>query len=198
MKKTINVLKKSILLLAVSTSLLSNASDITISTNADAISKTAITLNHVKAGDILSIKDNYGVVLYKEQIKETGTYKKGFDLSALPNGEYIFEIDKNLEVKTIPFTVNFEEVYFNKEKESTSYKPYVRQDNGIVYITKLAPKQEALTIHIYTNNNSEYELVHTERIKGVQSIEKAYKLEKGNYKLVFVSDNKEYTKFINN
>ncbi len=198
MKKTINVLKKSILLLAVSASLLSNASDITISTNADAISKTAITLNHVKAGDILSIKDNYGVVLYKEQIKETGTYKKGFDLSALPNGEYIFEIDKNLEVKTIPFTVNFEEVYFNKEKESTSYKPYVRQDNGIVYITKLAPKQEALNIHIYANNNSEYELVHTERIKGVQSIEKAYKLGKGNYKLVFISDNKEYTKFINN
>ncbi|WMI66550.1 hypothetical protein RBH94_05160 [Aestuariibaculum sp. YM273] len=198
MKKTINVLKKSILLLAVSTSLLSNASDITISTNAEEISKTAITLNHVKAGDILSIKDNYGVVLYKEQIKETGTYKKGFDLSALPNGEYIFEIDKNLEVKTIPFTVNFEEVYFNKEKESTSYKPYVRQDNGIVYITKLAPKQEALNIHIYANNNSEYELVHTERIKGVQSIEKAYKLGKGNYKLVFVSDNKEYTKFINN
>ncbi|MCH4552029.1 MULTISPECIES: hypothetical protein [Aestuariibaculum] len=198
MKKTINVLKKGILLLAVSTSLLSNASDIIVSTNAAEISKTAITLNHVKAGDILSLKDNYGVVLYTEQIKETGTYKKGFDLSALPNGEYTFEIDKNLEVKTIPFTVNFENVYFNKEKETTSYKPYVRQENGIVYITKLAPKQEALNIHIYANNNSDYELIHSERIKGVQSIEKAYKLGKGDYKIVFVSDNKEYTKFINN
>lgn len=198
MKKTINTLKKGILLLAVSTSLLANANDIIVSTNAEEISKTSITLNHVKAGDIVSIKDTYGVVLYKEEIKETGTYKKGFDLSGLPNGEYNFEIDKNLETRNIPFTVNFDNVYFNKEKETINYKPFVRQENGIVYVTKLAPKQEALNIHIYANNNEEYELVHSERIKGTQSIEKAYKLGKGNYKLVFISDNKEYTKFINN
>jgi hypothetical protein len=40
--------------------------------------------------------------------------------------------------------------------------------------------------------------LHSEKITGVQAIERVYKLEKGNYKIIINSDNKEFTKFINN
>ena len=41
-------------------------------------------------------------------------------------------------------------------------------------------------------------LLHSEKIEGSQKVERVYKLEKGNYTIVINSDNKEYTKFINN
>ncbi|WP_165605794.1 hypothetical protein, partial [Flavivirga aquatica] len=86
----------------------------------------------------------------------------------------------------------------NKEKETTIYKPYTRQENGVIYITKFAPNLKSLNITIYKSFNGDFELLHSEKIKDVQVIQKAYKLEKGNYKIVLNSDNNEYTEFINN
>ncbi|WMI66549.1 hypothetical protein RBH94_05155 [Aestuariibaculum sp. YM273] len=199
MKNAVKILKNSLLVLALSTSLISSAIEVSVSTINDEITNTAFTLNNVEAGDLLSIKDVNGATLYSEAIKKAGTYKKGFDLSALPNGNYFFEVEKALEIKTVPFTVNFENVTFNKNEETITYKPFLKQDNGMLFISKLAPQHETLKINIYVDNNSEYELIHSEKIKGIQSIERVYRLEKGgNYKLVFISNDKEYTKFINN
>ncbi|GAA4295416.1 hypothetical protein [Aestuariibaculum suncheonense] len=199
MKNTVKILNDTLLVLALSTSLLSNATEVSVSTNNNKITTTAFTINHVKVGDLLSIKDVNGATLYMEAIQKAGTYKKGFDLSALPNGNYFFEVEKALEIKTVPFSVNFEKVTFNKNEETITYKPFVKQENGILFISKLAPNHESLKINIYAEQNSKYELIHSEKIKGIQSIDRVYRLEKGgNYKLVFISNDKEYTKFINN
>ncbi|MCH4552028.1 hypothetical protein [Aestuariibaculum lutulentum] len=197
MKNAVKFLKNSFLALALSTSLLSSANEVSVSINNDEITNTAFTINNVEAGDLLSIKDVNGATLYNESIKVSGIYKKGFDFSSLPNGDYFFEVEKSLEIKTIPFTVTFDKVAFNKE--ATIYKPFLKHENGMLFVSKLAPKHEMLKINIYTLNNNEYELIHSEKIKGIQSIERVYRLEKGsNYKLVFISNDKEYTKFINN
>ena len=126
MKKVINTIKKSLLVVIVFTTAISNAIEISSITKED-LKETALTLKNVKKGDLLSIKDYNGIVLYKELINFSGTYRKGFDLTALPNGAYFFEVDKNLEIKTIPFTVNSNKVEFNKDAEVITYKPYVRQ-----------------------------------------------------------------------
>ncbi|MBD0831383.1 hypothetical protein [Aestuariibaculum sediminum] len=198
MKKIISTLKYSVLLIALSASLLGNATERTFSTVNGELSKTAITLNDVKPGNVLTIKDRFGVILYKEDIVVSGTYRKAFDFSELPQGDYILEIEKSLEFTTLPFTIAFDSVSFHKTAEKTTFKPFVRQENSVLYITKLAPNGEAFKIHIYANQDNEYELIHSESIKGIQSIEKAYKLKSGDYKLVFIYNNKEYTKFINN
>lgn len=196
MKHVIKTLKNSILVVAVFTALTSNATE--ASTYPVDNAKTALTLSNVKIGDILSIKDENGEVLYTEQIKVSGTYKKGFDLTALPNGNYFFEVDKAVEVKIIPFTVANKNVAFNKSEERISHKPFVRQKDDMVFVSKLALDNEPLHVYIYANNNTGDELLLSEKLEGTKSLEKVYRLGKGNYKLVLTSNEREFTTFINN
>ena len=198
MKKVIKTIQKSLLAVAVFTVIIGNANEISTLSNKEEFKKTALTLNNVKAGDLLTIKDYSGVTLYKELINFSGTYKKGFDLTALHNGNYFFEVDKDLEIRTIPFIVKSNQVVFNKAAEVITFKPFVRQKNDLILISKLATNLEPLKIEIYSKNNEDFELAYSEEIEGEQIIERTYKLKKGNYKIIFNSDNKEFTKFINN
>ena len=198
MKNAIKTIKKSILLATVFASMVVSANEIsTRIVNIDA-KATSFTLNNVKEGNLLTIKDTEGVVLYKELIKISGTYRKGFDLSELPNGAYFFEIEKDFEIKTIPFNVKTNNVVFNKAMEKTTFKPVINHKSNLVFINKLTPELEAVKIKIYSNIGNEQSLLHAETIEGSQKVERVYKLEKGNYTIVINSDNKEYTKFINN
>ena len=191
-----NTIKKSLLVVTVFTATLSNAAEISSITTGD-LKETSLTLKNVKKGNLLSIKDNNGVILYKELINSSGTYRKGFDLTALPNGDYFFEVDKDLEIKTIPFKVNSNKVVFNKEAEVITYKPYVIQKDDLVLVSKLAPNFETLKISIYAEVNGISELIYSEKVEDAQAIERVYKFKKGSYKIIFSSDKKEFTRFIN-
>ena len=197
MKNAIIISKKIVLSAVFCTTLLSNAiTSSNVFVDKDVI-KTALTINNVKAGNLLSIKDVNGITLYKEFIEESGVYRKGFDLTALPNGNYIFEVDKDLEVEMIPFTVSNNKVVFNRNAEVTMYKPFVRQQDDAIYITQFLPDFSKAKIEIYANYNGELELLHVDKIENSQLIQKAYRLEKGSYKIIINSNNREYTKFIN-
>lgn len=178
--------------------LLSFANETSFYSIAKDAKKTSLTLNNVKEGNKLSIKDASGVVLYKELIQKTGIYTKGFDLTSLPDGEYVFELDKDLEINTIPFTVKANDVNVNKSAETTVFKPFVNQKNNLVFISKLATNLESMHISIYEITNNNYELIHSEKVGGTNTIERVYNLGKGDYKIAITSDNKEYTTFINN
>ncbi|MCL5127022.1 hypothetical protein [Algibacter sp. L4_22] len=197
MKNVIKHSKKILFAVAMLTVLVGNAKDKSSALKKGLI-KTALTIDNVKEGNLLSIKDQNGLTLYKELIVESGTYRKGFDLTALPDGDYFFEVDKDIEIKTIPFTVKSNKVVFKKDEEVTVFKPFVREKDGFVYISKLAPNYASLKISIYGNYNNDYQLLYSDKFENLQTIEKAYKLETGSYKIVLNSDNNEYTKFINN
>ncbi len=198
MKNVIKTIKKSILLATVFASMVVSANEISTRIVSIDAKATAFTLNNVKVGNLLTIKDTDGVVLYEELIRISGTYRKGFDLSALPNGAYFFEVEKDFEIKIIPFTVDTNNVVFNKAMETTKFKPVINQKSNLVFISQLTPELEAVKIKIYSTTNNENVLLHSEKIEGSQKVERVYKLEKGNYTIVINSDNKEYTKFINN
>ncbi len=159
---------------------------------------TSLILKNVKAGNQLTIKDSNGIILYKESIEVNGIYKKGFDLSALPNGKYVFELEKDIEINTIPFSVESNKVFFNKKDESTYFKPFIKQVDNLVFLTMLDLNKKATTINVYAVFEGEAKLRYSETIENAQVIEKAFKLEKGNYKIEINSKNKEYTTFINN
>ncbi|KAA5827341.1 hypothetical protein FPF71_00405 [Algibacter amylolyticus] len=197
MKKTMKNTKKAILMVAFLATVVGFAND-SNSLIKKGAKKTAIVLKNVKVGNLLTIKDNYGIVLYKEAIKTEGSYTKGFDLTQLPDGDYVFELEKDLEINTIPFTVLHNQVTFNKTDEVTYFKPYVKQDQDLVYVTKLNPELKETTINVYAINGTESTLRFSEKITNTQSIEKVFKLTKGNFKIEINSGNKEYTTFINN
>lgn len=162
--------------------------------------KTAITFINVKKGNVLTIKDSYGTTLYKELLDHSGIYTKGFDLSELPNGDYIFEMNKDLEINTVPFTVSSNNVVFDKENESKIFKPLTRVKDDLVYVSKLALDNESLNIKIFfETENEDFGLVYSEIISENKMISRVFKLsQKGNYRIVYHSQGREFIENINN
>jgi len=110
MKNRKTTLRKIILTGAMLIALISNAANGLNNDPKKDLNKTTFTLKNVKQGNQLIIKDLYGLILYKEQIKDSGNYSKGFDLTSLPDGSYVFELEKDLEIKSFPFTVTAKKV----------------------------------------------------------------------------------------
>ncbi|TXE13074.1 hypothetical protein FUA26_04570 [Seonamhaeicola algicola] len=198
MKNVLSHTKTVIVMVAMLATVIANANEISLIKFGKDLRGTALTIENVKEGNLLSIKDIYGITLYKEVIEQSGLYTKGFDLTDLPDGNYFFELEKDMEIKTIPFTVNATKVTFNKTEETTTFKPFVRESNGLVYVTKLALNAEPMEITVYGLDENDAELLLDETIENTKNIERVYKLSAGKYKMVFNFDGKEYTKYINN
>jgi hypothetical protein len=202
MKNVIKNTKKGFLMVTMFFTLLSTANEASIFNVKIRAGRTSLTLMNVKKGNQLSIKDNKGIILYKEFIQQSGVFTKGFDLTALSDGLYSFELEKDLEIKTIPFSVKSNTVVLNKEEEKITYKPFVQVKDDLLYVTQLTLNEEPLKIKIYFsdfNSPNDLELMHSEEIKKTMNIQKAFKLsglDKGTYKLVMSTNNKEYIKFI--
>ncbi|MGZ0015625.1 hypothetical protein [Yeosuana sp. AK3] len=192
MKNRKSTLRKSILVALMFTAMIGNATNGLNNDPKNGIKKTTFSLNHVKTGNQLKIKDLNGIILYKEDIKASGTYSKGFDLTSLPNGSYVFELEKDLEIKSFPFTVTSQTVVFEKE-ETIIHKPFVTVKDNYIYVSKLALNEEPLDIKIYYQEASE--LIYSEKVENTKNIQKIYKLkstEKGDYKIVLTSNGREY------
>ena len=199
MKKEV---KKGIVLMTMLSAILSYANNPVAIEKTVEIDNTPLSINNVKQGQQLVIKDYYGIVLYKELIETSGAYRKGFDLTALPNGEYYFELDKDLEIQVIPFKVHMNKVEFLKDKETNFFKPVLRFNDNKVLLSRLSFENKPLEIKIYYdgyNSQSYYELIHTEKIKDIRIIERIYALDKtkkGNYRVVVKTEGREFTESI--
>ena len=193
--------KLSILMVIMFTVMLSNVNANNFILLNKEFKKTTLTLNNVKKGQRLLIKDNQGLVLYKEFIQVEGTYFKGFDLTALPNGSYFFELDKDVEIKIIPFTVNSNEVTFNKEKETSIFKPFVRVKDNKLLISQLSLELKPLSIKVYQENNSSSDyLLYSETVENTKKIERIYSLPvktRESYRIVFKTEGREFVEYIN-
>lgn len=163
--------------------------------------RIVVTFDNVKKGHQLVIKDANLLTLYKESIQENGNYSKGFDLTSLPDGNYYFELDKDVEIQIIPFTVNANQVTFEKEKETTIYKPTVRLDDHFLFISRLSLDTQPLEINLYYRERSyERVLLFSEEITNKKIVERVYELskeKKGEYTLVFRSQGREFIKKLN-
>ncbi|MDO6759832.1 hypothetical protein Q4566_06425 [Tamlana sp. 2_MG-2023] len=193
--------RKGFLLVTLFVTMVSFASDNSFYSIDVAAKKTTLTISSVREGSSLSLKDNQGAILYSETIKVTGNYSREFDLTFLPNGKYMFELDKDLEIREIPFSISSGNAFFNKENEKVVYKPFIRVVGDHLYISKLAIDGEPLEIDIYfTNKENRYkELILSEIVSDETKIERAYKLDRlnlGNYEVVLHSADRAYEKTI--
>ena len=194
MKKEV---KTGILLVTTLATMLSYATAPTTLDKKFRIENTTLSIYNVKQGQQLVIKDNNGLVLYKELIGKSGMYNKGFDLTELPNGEYFFELDKDTEVQVIPFKVYLNKVEFLKDKETKFFKPIIRFKENKILLSRLSFEQKPLEVKIYYDySNGDYELLHGEKFKGAKIIERVYQLDrhkKGSYKVVVKTEGREFT-----
>ncbi|KAB1066868.1 hypothetical protein F6U93_13525 [Tamlana haliotis] len=199
MKNVLKNSKKGFLMVIMMTTLLSFANEVSSFNIKNETTRTALGLDYVKPGNLLSIKDSNGVILHKEVIQATGIFSTGFDLTMLPDGTYSFEVDKGLEISMIPFSVKSGLVLFEKEKEAIIHKPHTRVEGNVVYVNKLALEEQMLKIYIYSTAFDEETLLHSETIENTTNIQKVYRLkglEDGSHKIVFHTDGREYVKHI--
>ncbi|RPD99066.1 hypothetical protein EGM88_04235 [Aureibaculum marinum] len=158
---------------------------------------TNVTFENVTEGSVLTIKDLNGLVLYKETILEQGVYSKEFDLTALPDGDYIFEMDKEFEIKIIPFKVKMNKVHFKKELQSVTFKPSVVIEKGLVKIQKSMPDKSPLQIKVFYENG---DLVYTEKVENKFVFNKTLDFSsslKGEYRIVMSTPSRIFENRIN-
>ncbi|AUS05047.1 hypothetical protein [Pseudotamlana carrageenivorans] len=201
MKNIIKNAKKGILLLALTVTMVSFANENSIYNVSVVANKTTLTINHVKEGNLLSLKNALGQVIASETIKTTGKYTREFDLSFLSNGNYMFEVDKGLEINEIPFSIKSGEALFNKNEEKVIYKPFIRVSADMVFVSKLAIDGEPLDIEIlFTPKNSmNSTVVVSEKIKNKDKIERAYQLSSarpGEYQVILRTAGRRFEKKI--
>lgn len=189
--------KKSVLVLGLFMSMLTYANREVEPMKEKEPTVTSMSFKKVKLGSKLSIKDRDGIVLYKESIVKTGDYSKGFDLTTLPNGDYYFELDSELEIVIIPFNVVSNQVEFKKEEKSTIFKPLVRIKDNIVFVSRVSYEESPIEFKIYYADN--YDLVLSEKTENQAHLKKIYdfsKAKKGNYLFVFKSNGRRFTKTV--
>jgi len=190
-----NLARKSVVAIGLMMSLSTLANDGTSIIKENEKKVTNMRFENVAQGSTLTIKDENGLVLYNEAIKQTGAYSKGFDLTSLPNGDYLFELNSEVKIVVIPFKVNSSEVVFDKESEDAIYKPMVRTKDNMVYVSRTEIEQTPLSYKIYYANN--YDLVHEANFEELEEVKKAYDFstaKKGNYVFVFESKGRKFTK----
>lgn len=166
------------------------------STSNENVKTTILILDNVKLGQRLLIKSKNGTIIYKESIGETGDYRKAFDLTSLPNGSYFFELDKDVEIQIIPFSVSFNNVEFLKNEEFKIFKPIVRIENNKLFVSKLSLDLQPMTIDIYYDGTNGLEKIYSEKFESTKIIERIYSLDKnsaGSYKIITKTDGREYS-----
>ena len=121
---------------------------------------TIVSFTDVELGSELSIKDLNGLTLYKESINKKGSYSKKFDLTALPDGDYFFEMNSETEIEVIPFNVVSNQVLFNKEEKKTIFKPLVSVKGKKALVSWVPFDESPMGCKIYYSKN--YDLVFKE------------------------------------
>ena len=189
--------KTSLVIVVMFTTMLSVANEFTTLTKEKTSKITNVTFENVKKGALLLIKDKNSLVLYKELIERSGKYTRGFDLTALQDGSYYFELDKQVEINITPFVVKSNVVTFNKSEQHTINKPFVTIKRDRIMVSKLALENQPLEIKIYDENSY---LIFSDKLENGQILERIYdvsKVAKGNYKIVLKSDGREFVKYFN-
>lgn len=154
---------------------------------------TTLKFAKVMEGSKLIIKDHLGLVIYKETIQESGAYAKGFDLTALPNGAYFFELESEMEIVVIPFEVKAAEVTFDKEHKETIFKPVVRVKDEKVFVSRTSFEEATLEYKLYYVESSD--VVLNEKHENEKVVERVYdfsEAKKGEYVFVFKSNGRKY------
>lgn len=149
------------------------------------------TSNMVSKGDLISVTNASGEIIYSGQVNYNGSIKNLYDFSQLENGTYTIEINKAFEININSVEVKNNVVTFIENSDETIFKPVFRSENSRVIISKLAIDSKEMTVELYFEDN----LIHSETVKGSEILNRVYKLDenlKGEYKAIIRANNRVF------
>ena len=150
-----------------------------------------VVYNDVKKGHTLTLRTEDGEKIYSEAITKDGQLVKVLDLSALENGTYSIELEKDFSIVVNTIKVENNQVTFIENNDSVIFKPVVRTEDNLLLVSKIAFDKKPLLITIYYKD----EVIYSETLESKSIINKAYRLQKetkGAYRVVLHNNNRSY------
>ena len=163
----------------------------TCTSYANATLKVSPTFNNVNEGDLISVSDASGEVIYSGKINYTGNLQNLYDFSQLNDGIYTVEVNKDYEIVLNSVEVKNNVATFIETSNSKIFKPVFRTDDSQVIISKIAIDTDEMDVELYFENN----LIHTETVKGEEILNRVYRLDntrKGNYTAIIRTNGRVY------
>ncbi|MFD1314513.1 hypothetical protein [Namhaeicola litoreus] len=163
----------------------------------ESIEKIApVKFSNLKKGTLISIKDQNGIRIYKEEVKKDGNYAKSYNLSSLPEGNYKIEVEDKSMVKVIPLEITQSGVTVITDLEYIIMKPVVIAKDNMVTVSKLSFSKDNFTISI---QNGSGDLIYSESISNQVSISKMFDFSKaapGSYIIRMETEGRVFTETI--
>lgn len=155
-----------------------------------------VSFEKIARGNRVFIRNSQGIIFLKKVIEKSESYDRAFDLTALPDGNYTFEVEKGLKIKITPFAIFLNEVVFFKEKQTVIHKPIIRVKENTFTFSRLSTTSESLVLEIYNNKN---ELIISKKFEKLMIVSRGFifpKNEKGDYKIVIKTEGRIFEEVV--
>jgi hypothetical protein len=144
----------------------------------------------------LKLLDQFGQVLYNESIQARAAYKKVFNLSTLPTGEYRLELEYPIKIQVMPITVDRGGIELHQQEVTEMFKPFFRERDSKISINMLNTRHNPLKIRV---SDDEGQLVYQDTLDNDLIIGKQYdlsELDPGDYTVNLYSESRVFSHFI--
>lgn len=154
----------------------------------------AISNNTASNFQISIANSNDEVIYYKETAADSKDFRKVFDFSNLPSGDYTLTATIDGATTEREFKVEKNKIAVGKEK--TALEPFFTFNEGVLAVSYLNFSEENLLLNFYDNNG----LVYSKELGDKFAVTKGYDLSKlasGTYTVVLSTDSRSYNYNVN-
>ena len=153
--------------------------------------EAAPTSNYVKKGNLISVSDSFGEVIYSGTVNYSGALTSLFNFTQLKDGKYTVEVDRDYEIEINTIEVKNHLVSYLASSRKVIFKPLVRNENAKLLISKLDLESDNMNVELYY----EGELILSETVKGSKVLNRVYRLDKtlkGSYTAKITSNDRVF------
>ncbi|MFC3559767.1 hypothetical protein [Pedobacter jamesrossensis] len=165
-----NLLKISLLAATMFTASATYANDEVYSLKVKAEDNKSIRFFIDEASDInLSIREANSEVLFQENIHSTGASTKTYDLNALPDGEYVLNVESDSKLAEYKIVIAGNKAVISEPTIKNIFKPIITKENSLITLTLDNADNGPIDVQIYNEYNDElYKETFTNKSKLVK------------------------------
>ncbi len=155
-----------------------------------------IQLSDIKYDTKCLLKNQQGVILYKEDIARAQIFQRSLNLIELPDGTYELQIEDDYKTETTSLTKSNGKVMATNQIKITTFKPQIVLKDTQLNVSLLALNNEKLTVSILDENQN---IILEKKLSGSVNLGQSYDLSQlnaGDYTIQLYTNGKVYDKLI--
>ena len=155
-----------------------------------------IQLSDIKYNTKCLLKNQQGVILYKEDIARAQIFQRSLNLIELPDGTYELQIEDDYKTETTSLTKSNGKVMATNQIKITTFKPQIVLKDTQLNVSLLALNNEKLTVSILDEDRN---IISENNLSGSVNLVQAYDLSHlnpGHYTVQLYTNGKVYDRLI--